>query len=810
MNRRTLRWALPALLLLLLPLLPTSVHAKSSQNKSAKSLYKAGQVAEAKDDYLTAYDDFYRAFQKEPTNLTYKTSYERLRFQAASIHVHRGEKLRDGGDTSGAMTEFMRALEIDPSNELARQDIRITQQKATTPMGESSVSESSMKALNEVASPAELKPISNEPITLHMVEDAKVVYQTVGKAAGINVLFDPDYTSKRIQVDLQNVSLMDALHIIATVSDTFWRPVTSNTIFVAQNTRAKRTELDEQAVQTFYLANSAQQNDLNDIQTALRNVLTNAKLYAVPSQNAIVMRATPDELMLAQKLISDLDKARPEVVVDVAVLEVSRNKERNLGIILPQTFSAALQPSNATTTTTTNTTNTTNGTTTPTTPTTGTTTGNLSLNDLKNLNATNFAITVSQATANLLLTDSDTRVLQNPRVRATDGQKADLKVGSRIPVATGSFQTGAATAVVSSLVNTQFQYLDVGVEIEITPTIHYDRDVTLKLKLVISQTNGSVNLGGINEPIISQRTVDQVIRLREGEVNILAGILQQSNSNNLSGTPGLAQIPILKYAFSNTDKISMNDEIVFMLVPHVVRAEELSPLNLRQVDTGTGNTVELRRIGTITIPASALPKTTVPGPTGVPPGAEIPPAAANQDVPASQPAIQPGAQPATPPGTQPGAQPSTQPGAANPTGAPGNTPPVTITLAAPAVAPKVGSTFQVTMNLTGGTDVFATPTQVQYDPAKLTLVNVDAGDFLGHDGQAVALVHRDDGTGGVAISAARPPGVSGVTGSGPLCVLTFQAKAPGDSIVNVTKAAARNSQQQALPVVTSGTIVHVQ
>jgi general secretion pathway protein D len=815
MNRRTLRWALPALLLLLLPLLPTSVHAKSG--KSAKSLYKAGQLAEAKDDYLTAYEDFYQAFQREPQNLTYKTSYLRLRFQAASIHVHRGEKLRDGGDISGAMTEFMRALEIDPSNELARQDIRLAQQKATTPTGETSVSESSMKALNEVASPAELKPISNEPITLHMVEDAKVVYQTVGKAAGINVLFDPDYTSKRIQVDLQNVSLMDALHIIATVSDTFWRPVTSNTIFVAQNTRAKRTELDEQAVQTFYLANSAQQNDLNDIQTALRNVLTNAKLYAVPSQNAIVMRATPDELMLAQKLISDLDKARPEVVVDVAVLEVSRNKERNLGIVLPQTFSAQLQASNATTTTT-NTTNTTNGTTTTPTTTTPTTTTGLTLNDLKNLNATNFGITVSQATANLLLTDSDTRVLQNPRVRATDGQKADLKVGSRIPVATGSFQTGAATAVVSSLVNTQFQYLDVGVEIEITPTIHYDRDVTLKLKLVISQTNGNVNLGGINEPIISQRTVDQVIRLREGEVNILGGILQQSNSNNLSGTPGLAQIPILKYAFSNTDKISMNDEIVFMLVPHVVRAEELSPLNLRQVDTGTGNTVELRRIGSITIPASALPKT-VPGPTGVPPGAEIPaPQAANQEVPASQPGTQPatppGAQSGSQPGAQSGAQPATppgaQPGAANPTGAPGNTPPVTITLAAPAIAPKVGSTFQVAMNLTGGTDVFATPMQVQYDPAKLTLVNVDAGDFLGHDGQAVALVHRDDGAGGVAISAARPPGVNGVTGSGPLCVLTFQAKAPGDSIVNVTKAAARNSQQQALPVVTSGTIVHVQ
>ena len=179
-----------------------------------------------------------------------------------------------------------------------------------------------------MAAPAELKPVSNEPLTLHMTEDAKVIYQAMGKAAGINVLFDPDYTSKRIQVDLNNVTLLDALRIVGTMSNTFWRPITTNTIFVAQNTRTKRTELDEQAVQTFYLTNAWQQNDLNDVQTALRNVLPNAKVYAVASQNAIVMRGTPDELLLAEKLINDLDKPRSEVVVDIGVLEVSKNWER--------------------------------------------------------------------------------------------------------------------------------------------------------------------------------------------------------------------------------------------------------------------------------------------------------------------------------------------------------------------------------------------------------------------------------------------------------------------------------------------------
>ena len=175
-----------------------------------------------------------------------------------------------------------------------------------------------------------------------MTEDAKVVYQAIGKAAGVNVLFDPDYNSKRIQVDLNNVSLLDALRIVGTMSGTFWRPVTANTIFVAQNTRIKRTELDEQAVQTFYLTNAWQQNDLNDVQTALRNVLTSAKIYGVASQNAIVMRGTPDELLLAQKLINDLDKARAEVVVDIAVLEVSKNWERTLGIAWPSSVGVAL------------------------------------------------------------------------------------------------------------------------------------------------------------------------------------------------------------------------------------------------------------------------------------------------------------------------------------------------------------------------------------------------------------------------------------------------------------------------------------
>src|SRR6202161_3059498 len=625
MNCRQRNWAQSISLTLLFVL---SVCCFAASGTNAKTLYQRGQLAETKDDPITAYEDYYQAWEKEPKNLRYKTAYERLRFQAAYAHVERGEKLFAQGDTTGALTEYMRALEIDPSNELAHQDIQKARDKASTvkPNQETSIPENKAEELSEVGSPVQLKPIANEPHTLHMTKDSKVVYQTVGKAAGINVLFDPEYTSKRIQVDIANVSLLDALRIVGVSSGTFWHPVTPNTIFVAMNTRAKRQELEEEAVQTFYLANTAQQNDLNDIQTALRNLLVNAKLYGVPSQSAIVMRATPDELLLAQKLINDLDKSRPEVVVDVALLEVNRDKTRTLGVQLPGPFGIQLPPPNATSTTgTTGTTGTTSTTTTGTT-TTGTTSTNLTLNNLAHLNATNFAVTIGQATANLMLSDSDTKVLQNPSIRATDGQKADLKIGSRIPVATGSYQTGAATAVVRSLVNTQFTYLDVGVEVEITPIVHYDRDVTLKIKIVNSTESGSTNIGGITEPIISQRTVDQVVRVKEGEVNILGGFLQKQDLITIGGTPGLGELPILKYIFSSTAHEVQENEIIFMITPHVVRATDITPQNLQEIDTGTGTNVELRRI--------SAPGNTPPGGAGtLPPGLQphasaSPPAAA--------------------------------------------------------------------------------------------------------------------------------------------------------------------------------------
>ncbi len=807
---RLTHWGLP------LTLAASALAAAPQQvmAQSANKLYNQGRSAEARDDVEAAYNDYAQAYQKKPSDERFKISYERLRLDAAAAHVKHGERLRDANDNTGALTEFLRALEIDPSNELASQDIRVTRQKmdgeANAPAPETAIPPAERRQLLHLGGPAQLKPMSNEPLTVHAMDDTKVLYQTIGKLSGINVLFDPDYHSSRLQLDLNNVDVNDALRILATVSGTFWRPITPNAIFVAQNTRTKRTELDEQAVQTFYLTNVSQQNDLNDVQVALRNVFTSgAKLYGVPSQNAIIMRGTPDELLLAGKLINDLDKARPEVVVDIAILEVSRNKARTIGIQLPQTASINFQQSNAIT-----------GTTTPATsggaaPASSST--QLQLNQLAHLNSTNFAVSIGQAQINLLLTDSTTKILQSPRLRATDGQESIVKIGERLPVATGSYQAGVATAVTSSLVNTQFQYLDIGVNVDMKPTVHYDRDVSMKLKIEVSSTNGTENLGGIDEPIITQRTSDQTIRLREGEATILSGLLQRQTSKALSGYPGLAQLPLLKYIFGSETKTDSDDEIVFLLIPHIVRAADISPLNLKQIDTGTTNDIQLRRVSSPStedednetaappagkpagIPDLAAPRAQIPAGTnpaqmsGAIPGQVVTPQqTAQAGVPAGGTPVTAG----TPAGTQnaPGAGPA----------------PVSLQLVPSNLTQSIGNTFQEKVMLTGGTDVYAAPMQLSYDQTKLQLVNVDVGDLLGRDGQAISLVHRDDGAGNVSISTSRPPGVSGISGSGTLCTLTFQAKAKGDASVAITRPVVRDSKGQPLPATGTQGVVHIQ
>ena len=779
--RRLIR---PALFIVVLFCLRAPDFAKTVD--SAKALYDKGADAEARQNYESAFDYFRQAYDLKPKDLRYRTAFERTRFYAAASHVHRGQIMRDGGKLDEALVEFQKAMEIDSSSFIAQQELKRTQQmikegQNPQPQASSGPATSGLRRrLESAQGPVELAPISNLPITLKLTEKSNVIYETVGKLAGINVLFDPDYTARQVRIELNGVTLEDALEIISFETKTFWRPVTPNTIFVAQDNPAKRKELEQNVIKTFYLSNLSLPTELQDVVNAMRTILEVSRIQQLPSQGAIVVRGTPDQVALAQKLVDDLDKAKPEVLVDVAVMEVSRDKMKQLGISPPTSVSVQLQPNVSTTTPTTGTTG---GTTTTTNP----TTNGLNLNTFDNLTATDFQVTIPQATATALLSDSTSRIVQNPQIRALDGQKATLKIGERVPVATGSFQPGIGGVGINPLVNTQFQYLDVGVNIDITPRVHAGREVSLKLSLDVSAVTSYVSIGGISQPVIGQRKVEHEIRLKDGEVNLLGGIMEDQQTKAISGIPGLASIPILKYLFSQTNTEHQENEIVFVLVPHIIRGPEGSHGSTDVLDVGTANAIELRRTST---------KPLTPAASGTAPGA--------------QPSSQLGAQPpaGAPSGTSQGMStglPTLQNTSALNIGAPvpaGGTA-GTFLFDPPTLNQAKGSTFTVNVMLSGGQNVYSVPVQLNYDPNRLQVLNVSNGGFLSQDGQAVALVHRDDPqTGTLLVTASRPQGAGGVSGQGAVVTLTFMAKSPGQSALTITRGGARDPAMQ--PIAMNG------
>ncbi len=611
-----------------------------------------------------------------------------------------------------------------------------------------------------------------------------VVYRTVGQLAGINVLLDPDYTPRVINVDLNGVTLEEALQITALESKTFWRPVTPNTIFVAQDNAAKRKELEQSVLKTFYLSNLSQASELQDVVNAIRSVLDVQRVQQLLSQNAVVVRGTPDQIALAQKLVEDLDKAHPEVLVDIAVMEVSKDKSRTLGLSPPTSISLALQENLNTSATSTTTTGTTGTSSSP----------GINLNSLANINATNFQVTIPSANLSTLMGDSDTKLIQNPQVRALDGQKATLKIGERVPVATGSFQPGIGGVGINPLVNTQFQYLDVGVNIEITPHVHQGGEVTLKLVMEISSVTGQASIGGISQPIIGQRKIEHEIRLKDGEANLQGGIFTESETKSLTGIPGLASIPILKYLFGQTTQDHSTDELVFAIVPHIIRGTELSEINQRAIDIGTATTIALRHVSQAAPPA-AVPVPANPAPANAP--ATMP----SQPNPASQP-------PANQASAAPVAGGVPPPQSANPSGVPVIQP---ATQAAngmpsflfdpPTITAAKGNTFAVNLLISGAQNVYSVPVQMYYDPSRMQLLNVSNGSFLSQDGQTVALVHREDeSTGTLTVTATRPPGAGGVSGQGTVITLTFLAKAAGQTPLTITRGGARDPGLQSIVV----------
>ncbi|HEV3219270.1 MAG TPA: secretin N-terminal domain-containing protein [Candidatus Acidoferrales bacterium] len=745
----------------------------------------AGRQAEVLQDYDNALIHYQRALRADPSNAEYKLKAERVRFEDANYHFQQGVKARDKGDLQGALAEFQKASAIDPSNSLAAQEaqhlIEALGMKLANPPNTMPQPPAGPKLAEE---PPKLNPLPRAPITIKMTNDSKILFDTIAQDSGITVVFDPDFAStpRRITVNLTNVTYQDALDITALESKAFWKPVTPNVIFVADV--AKRKDYEEDIVRTFRLTNITADKDLNEIVTAIRGIFnTVQRISAVPSQNAIVVRDTPDRVMLIGKLIDDLDKAKPEVLIQVEVLQASRDRVRDLGISLSQANSVTFNPPSSSTTTSGS-----GGSTTTPSPT-------LTLNQLKHLSTSDYSVTLPSATVNTLLTDSTTRIIQDPQIRSVDNVKASIKIGTRVPIATGSFQAGlgAGTAgtgsLVSPLVNTQFQYQDVGVNVDLTPRILADRDVAMHIHVDVSSVTGTVSIGGINQPEISQRVVEEDVRLKDGEANILGGFIERTDSGNLSGWPGLSNIPILRYLFATNNVEHESDEVLIVLIPHVVRMPSITEENLRSIASGTDANPFVREV------SETNPQQVMPQPTNQQGQAQAP----------VQVPIQVSQTPGVPviaAGPTVGQQSQMTP--MNPNGPP------TVRFEPSNISLKPGGTTTVAIVVENVKDLASIPLQFQYNPAVISVDEVRHGGFLSGDTQEALVQRIDQPHGSAIISATRMQNLPGVSGTGTVVALVIRGLAPGDSKLSIVQVNAKDSAQKAIPLVTVEGAVHVQ
>jgi general secretion pathway protein D len=755
--------------------------------KNGKHEYDAGRNAEAMKDWDAAVDFYAQAAKADPRNVNIKIRLDQARFEAGQVHLHQGLKLRDKGDLQAALSEFQRAQILDPSSVAADQEVQKTLQmladkaKATAQEEEEPLVENGQPVL--ASKPPEIKPLSRAPINVKMVNESKYVFDTIGKLAGVTMIYDPDLQVRRISVDLNNVTLEQALDIVCLESKTFWKPITENIIMVIPDSTQKRRDYEEQVLRTFYLSNVVVAQDLTEITTGLRQLLELKHIQQVNAQNAIIIRDTPDKLALADKIIKDIDRAKPEVVIQVEVLQARLDKLRNLGITPGQSASIAINPNSSTTTNN-------NGTTTGT---TSNPTNTVTLSQLTHLNQNDVVLTLPSATANFVLTDTTTKIIDNPEIRTVDGQQAKLRVGDRVPIATGSFQAGvgvgstAGAGFVNPLVNTQFQYQDVGVNVDLTPHVHPNRDVSIKIKVEVSSVTGTSTIGGIQQPIISQRTIEHEIRLKEGEVSILGGLIERINTRTLNGWPGLAKIPVMRYLFSGDDTELQENEVLIVLVPRIVRMPEWTRANLRPIYSGTDTMPATRRELDIKAP------TANPNPQATPAGTTTPAVQA----PVAPGVVNPGANPGAAPGGAAAAQPQTS-------GPRMRFEPSTVNLAP-------GQTATLGVVVENVSDLFSVPMLLQFNPAVVSVEEVRHGGFLSGGTQEIAIVQRVDREHGQAIiSATRQPNTPGVNGSGTLLGIVVKALAPGTSNISIVQVNAKDSQQKSIPLVTSEATVRVQ
>jgi len=697
--------------------------------------YKKGTKAEIVRDYDAALEQYRQATLADPTNVAYKLKYDQIRFSAAYTHFQAGRRALDAGDAVKAQAEFAKAAEIDPSHDFAKQELQDVNSllaargaKGVEPI----LNFDKMQAANRTDANlgAGMKTNLKERISVRMTASSRTIFENLASQAGLQVIFGRNYRPQNATIDLQDVNIFEALDLVSLQTTSFWQPVNENTILVMEDTQQNRRDFEDHILKTIYLTNITSTNDLNGILNVLRTALGLRGIFQSEQQNAIVIHDTPARVAMAENVIHALDKAKAEVIIDVTVMEVDRNLLRDLGIGPPSASTIGFNPPGATATTTTN---------------------DVTLRGLDKVNSGNFTVSVADSIANFLASHSNASLIQNPRLRTTDGVTASLRVGSEVPVPTTSFQStnigGGAT--------TSYTLQQVGVQLDIVSKVLLNREVSLAFTVTVRALAGERKINNETSiSVFSNRIVAHTIRLAEGETNILGGIISKTESDSMAGIPGLKDIPFLKFIFGSEHKTQDEAEVIIMLTPHIIRMPNITEDDVRGIIVGGENNLRMRPdYGT----PAALPAVPAPRPTAPPP-----------------------------------------PTSALPTVTPGPATTATVNFAPSAVTLASQGQTDVSLSIAGGSSILGADLTLSYDPSAFTIKDVHEGGYLsGTSNQVIALVHNIDNQKGIAkVTLERQPTAGLASGDGTLMKITLQPGAKkGPSTLRVTEFSVRDQRQ---------------
>ena len=529
---------------------------------AASAAMRAGQNADLARDYDRAIVEYTKALREDPDNRAAREGLEMAKVRSSLDHFSQGRRLEATGKLDEALVELQLAAELNPGNpeidELLRNVRTQLRNKVASRDGKTELQTLVEKSRELMPAGQELPTDIRMPDSMTFREaNARDVFTALGKIADVNVIFDPQFRPQAVSIDLRNTSFEEALKAVSTATRNFYRVTAQRTVTVIPDTAAKRQEYEEEIVRPFFLSNA----DLKETMDLLRVVIDARRVAPVTATNAIMIKDTPERVAAAGKIIAAIDKARPEVIIDVELLEVDRTRLKEFGLQLaspgdPPTGIDGVVSINR---------------------------NPLTLADLGNLSQSDILLTnLPSLYYRLLKQDTNTRALANPQLRTSEGIPAQARFGERVPVPVTIFSP-IATGGVNQQPITSFNYENIGVNIDITPRTHHDDHVTLALKISVSNISGT---GFGDLPTFGNREISTVIRLKDGETNLLAGLIRDDERRTLRGIPGLSDLPIIGPMFAHTQRESRETDIVLTLTPHVIRVLDLTEEDLRPFRVG--------------------------------------------------------------------------------------------------------------------------------------------------------------------------------------------------------------------------------